>query len=157
MASAPKPGLRFNTFYLVFALLGVVALHDAWQSYTQIETIPYSEFRKLTDADKIEEVAVGSKFIRGTLKEPGEAGKKQFVTTRIDPLLAEQLKGSSAKVYGLVESTFLRDLLSWILPALIFVGIWIFVMRRFGGKGGAGGFMAIGKSKAKVYVEPTRR
>ena len=55
---------------------------------------------------------------------------------------------------GVVQSTFFRDLLSWVVPALIFVGIWMLAMRHFAKKGGMGGsFMTVGKSKAKVYVE----
>ena len=58
------------------------------------------------------------------------------------------------KFTGIVENTFFKDLLGWVLPAVIFVGIWIFAMKKFAGKQGlGGGFMNIGKSKAKVYVE----
>ncbi len=52
----------------------------------------------------------------------------------------------------MVENHFVRDLLSWILPAIIFVGIWMFAIRRMG-QGGLGGVMQIGKSHAKIYVE----
>ena len=47
--------------------------------------------------------------------------------------------------------TLLRDLLSWIMPVLLFVGVWMWLGRRFAGA--SGGLMQIGKSKAKVYVE----
>ena len=41
-----------------------------------------------------------------------------------------------------------------MLPAVIFFGIWIFLLRRMAAGGmGAGGLMSIGKSKAKIYVE----
>jgi cell division protease FtsH len=52
-----------------------------------------------------------------------------------------------------VENTWLTALLSWILPALFFVGIWMFFIRRFAERQGMGGFMSIGRSRAKVYVE----
>ena len=54
---------------------------------------------------------------------------------------------------GVIESTWLSDLLSWIIPGIFFVAIWMFVIRRMGEGGGLGGLMAIGKSRAKVYVE----
>ena len=41
-----------------------------WVQYTQIETIPYSQFEQLLDQNKISEVLVGSDTIQGTLKEP---------------------------------------------------------------------------------------
>ena len=43
------------------------------------------------------------------------------------------------------------DILSWVLPTLLFFGGWMFVIRRFGQ--GASGLMAIGKSGAKIYVK----
>src|SRR3981081_3881827 len=49
----------------------------------------------------------------------------------------------------------LRDILSWILPALIFFGVWYLLAKRMAGQQGGlgGGFMNIGKSRAKIYVE----
>lgn len=52
-----------------------------------------------------------------------------------------------------LESTWLRDVLSWILPAVSFFGVWFFLFRRFAEKQGMGGFLNIGKSRAKVFVE----
>ena len=53
------------------------------------------------------------------------------------------------------ESTFLRDILSWVVPALVFFAVWYLLVRRMAGQQGGlgGGFMTIGKSRAKVYVE----
>src|SRR5262249_41935004 len=44
------------------------------------------------------------------------------------------------------------DLLSWVVPAVVFFGLWTFLARRMS-QGLGGGLMSIGKSKAKVYVE----
>ena len=55
-------------------------------------------------------------------------------------------------VTGEIESTLLRDLLSWIVPVLLIVGVWMLMIRRLG-SGLGGGLMQIGKSKAKVYVQ----
>ncbi|MEO7559639.1 MAG: ATP-dependent zinc metalloprotease FtsH, partial [Nitrosospira sp.] len=55
---------------------------------------------------------------------------------------------------GIIQSTWGRDLLSWLLPMAVFIGIWLFIIRRMsqGGVSG-GGLMSIGKSRAKVFVE----
>ena len=76
---------------------------------------------------------------------------KQFVTTRVTPDLATVLDKHHVTYSGEIPSTWLTDILSWVLPAVIFFGLWMFVIRRFGQ--GAGGLMAIGKSRAKIYVE----
>ncbi|HEY7959725.1 MAG TPA: ATP-dependent zinc metalloprotease FtsH, partial [Sphingomicrobium sp.] len=91
--------------------------------------------------------------IQGTLKKPEKDGLKQFVTTRVTRDLAARLDQHHVTYFGEVPSTWLPDLLSWILPTLLFFGVWMFVVRRFGQRGLGGGLMAIGKSRAKVYVE----
>jgi cell division protease FtsH len=64
--------------------------------------------------------------------------------------LIQELEGSKVRFAGEVESTWFPTLLSWIVPALIFFGLWGFLMKRMGA---ASGVMEIGKSKAKVYME----
>src|SRR5690606_15900992 len=88
-------------------------------------------------------------------KEPLDDGKKEFVTTRVDEELAQRLESQGIPFSRTIESTLLRDVLSWILPVLFFVLIWMFIMRRAaGGMGGGGGnFLAVGKSKARIYAE----
>jgi AFG3 family protein len=51
------------------------------------------------------------------------------------------------------QRDWMKDLIGWILPVLIVVGIWIFIMRRVsGGAGGPGGqIFNIGKSKATLF------
>ena len=56
------------------------------------------------------------------------------------------------------ESNYLGELLLGILPFVLIIGIWIYLMRRMsgGGGGGAGGqIFNIGKSKAKLFDEKT--
>ena len=56
------------------------------------------------------------------------------------------------------ESNVLGDLLITIIPFVLIIGIWIYLMRRMsgGGAGGAGGqIFNIGKSKAKLFDEKT--
>ena len=72
----------------------------------------------------------------------------------MDPRLAEHLSQYNVPYTQVYESKFLATLLSWIVPALVFFGIWFLIMKKMGDKQGlGGGFMNIGKSKAKVYVE----
>jgi cell division protease FtsH len=150
-------------FILTFVvLLAVQALLFAPHS----ENLSYRDFKALLKAGKVEDLSVGERTIAGRLKteglegllppekitelQPGK-GAHRFVTVRVDdPALIPELEASGIQFRGRVESNWLGTLLSWILPAVIFIAIWGVVMRRMGG---ASGLMAIGKSKAKVYVE----
>jgi cell division protease FtsH len=143
---------RFNIGYLPFALIGVLVLHDLWVRNQGIVSIPYSEFQRLLKEQKVEEVVISTDHIQGVLKQEQD-GKKRFVTNRVEPDLAAELDRHGVTYARRVESTLIPMLLSWVVPALIFFGVWLFLMRRVAQAGGGAGFLAIGKSKAKVYVE----
>jgi AFG3 family protein len=51
------------------------------------------------------------------------------------------------------QRNYFGDILGWILPILLLIGFWMFVMRKMGGgAGGAGGqIFNIGKSKAQLF------
>jgi len=145
---------QINLGYLVFALFAMVLLQQWWQTAQTVEVVPYSEFEKLLAEDKIAEVTVSDQRITGKLKSPEKGGKTVAVANLVEPDLAARLSKYGVKYTKVHESTFLRDLLSWVVPALVFFGIWFWLIRRMGAQGGlGGGFMSIGKSRAKVYVE----
>ena len=96
----------------------------------QVAPIPYSDFERYLEQDKVAEVAVSDNYIQGKLKEPLADGKQEFVTTRVEPDFAQQLQEHGVTFTGQIESTFFSDLMSWVIPAVVFVGIWRFAMRR---------------------------
>lgn len=122
-------------------------------AYNAVETIPYSQFEQLLAQDKVAEVSVGPDMIQGKLKEPLPSGKSAFVTARVDMALAEKLAAKGVSATGVPGGGALQTLLSWIFPVIAFVLIWFWIGRSMGGGQGLGGLMAIGKSRAKVYVE----
>ncbi len=138
---------------MFLAIWAVILVHDFISALQKIEELPYSEFRQLVAADKVAEVAVGSHTLTGKLKPEGESKEpKQFSTVRVeDQDLVRELNQHGVKFTGVIETTFWRDVLSWILPAVIFGAIWYFFIRRLGQA--QGGFMQVGQSKAKIYAE----
>jgi cell division protease FtsH len=144
---------QINFWYIIIAIFGILIIQSMYSQYTKVEPIPYSRFHELLDQGKIAEIAITQNHIYGSLKEKGADGIKDFVTTRVESDLAEQLDKHNVTYTGIVQSTWLRDLLSWILPMAIFIGIWLFLIRRMNPGGVTGGLMAIGKSRAKVFVE----
>ncbi|ARO29313.1 ATP-dependent metalloprotease FtsH 1 [Rhizobium sp. NXC14] len=142
---------KFNIGYWIAAFFVLVAIQYLFATTTQVAGISYSQFETDLRDGKVAEVAVSDNFIQGRYKEP-QNGRAFFLTTRVEPSLAQQLQSHGVIVTGQIESTFLRDLLSWLIPVALFVGIWMFVLRRMGG-GIGGGLMQIGKSKARIYVQ----
>src|SRR5438105_8614706 len=144
---------QFNLAYLLFALIAILALQQWWQRAQTVEVVPYSEFEKLLAEHRIDEVVISDQRITGKLKS-AEGGKTVAVANLVPPDLAERLSKYDVKYTRVYESTLFRDLLSWILPALIFFGVWYLLARRMANQQGlGGGFMSIGKSRAKIYVE----
>lgn len=146
---------RFNLTYLMIAILSVFLLHEAWTASKAVSVIPYSEFQQLLRESRVKEVVISADSIQGELTAEHN-GRSRFVTTRVDADLSKELEQYGVKFGARVESTLLPTLLSWIVPALIFVGVWLLIGRLMAsrlGSGGGGGLLSIGKSKAKVYVE----
>ncbi len=143
-----------NVWYIVFTIVGILMLQRFFADVQRVETIPYSDFQAYLEQGRIAEILVTEKYIRGVLKSPSKDGKQRFVTTRIDPIFAKDLTKHGVKITGDTESTFLRDLMSWIAPLIVFFLIWMFLIRRLADKQGfGGGLMSVGKSRAKMFVE----
>jgi cell division protease FtsH len=145
--------VSFSIWYVILAIWAVILVHDFIHAVQKIEEFPYSEFKTLVAAGKVAEVSVSSHTLTGKLKPEGESKEqKSFSTIRVeDPDLVRNLEQHGVKFTGVIETTFWRDLLSWLLPVVVFVGIWFFIFRRLGQA--QGGFMQVGQSKAKIYME----
>ena len=80
-------------------------------------------------------------------------GVYRFTTVRLDDVtLIPDLEAAGVQFQGQIENHWLRTLLSWIVPALVFMTVWVVVLRRMGMSMGKG-LLSLGKNKAKVYVE----
>jgi cell division protease FtsH len=144
--------VHINFWYVIAAVLGMLWIQSLYLQSTERTSIPYSRFQTLLNENKIAQIEIGPSYIEGSLKKAEPDRLKDFVTTRVAPDLAQSLDKHGVTYSGIVENHFIRDLLSWVLPAIIFVGIWMFAIRRMG-QGGLGGVMQIGKSRARIYVE----
>jgi cell division protease FtsH len=72
--------------------------------------------------------------------------------------LEAAVKAGQLKEYSFLPKSNWSELLQMILPFVLILGLWIFIMRRMnGGAGGGGGgqIFNIGKSKAKLFDEKT--
>jgi cell division protease FtsH len=152
-----KQNAPLHIFYWIAAILGIVLLQYVMSGVEPTARIPYSEFEQYLNSGKVDEISISDRFIRGTLDAPLPSGQTRFVTTRVDPEFAAELQRNGVRFSGAVESTTLRDFLSWIVPTALFVGVWLFLIRRMMGGAAGGGLMQIGKSRAKVYVESDTR
>ncbi|MGA7561716.1 MAG: ATP-dependent zinc metalloprotease FtsH [Desulfobaccales bacterium] len=173
---ADEPQASGPARYLIWYLLGVILILLVFQIYSGVKPtteISYSEFRHLLETKGVNDLTLAPASITGKLLP---AGVGQLAKERKEPDLPQKLaKLSDNKepdfnvnrvedkdLVGILEKqgikysaapdrTMLNNLLSWGLPILLLVGIWIYFFRKVGA--GAGGLMTVGKSRAKVYAQ----
>jgi len=147
---------QFNIWYFVIAFLVFTSLQGWLERKRTFAEIPYSQFEKELEQGRIVRVQVSDDRVLGEYTQADENGKTKFSANRIPEDLANRLSQHDIEYGGVIEKpSVFGTLLSWVLPVLIFFGLWMLLMRVMGNKlgGMGGGFMNVGKSKAKVYVE----
>lgn len=144
---------QFSIWYVFIAIWLMLLIQTFITPLIGPKELAYTEFKKAVAEDKILEAAISQALIHGRAKEGALGdGSDLFKTIRVeDPRLLEDLEQHHVTVTGVIESTFWRDILSWVIPALVFVGLWWLILRRMGQ--GQGSFMTVGQSKAKIYME----
>jgi cell division protease FtsH len=130
----------WNLGYWVLALILLLVLQNVWQNASQAQV------------GRIAEVSIADRTVSGRLKTP-DGQKTVLIATRVEPELAARLEKYEVPYTRIVENTWVKDLMSWILPTLVFFGLWFYLFRNFAEKQGMGGFLSIGKSRAKIYVQ----
>jgi cell division protease FtsH len=142
---------KFNIWYIILAVWGVLVLQNMIFSQFRPKIIPYSEFIQAVVDDKVAEIEIGKDRITGKMKS-GETGAEIiFTTVRVETELSKKLAEHNVKFSGQLENTFFTTLLSWVLPVFLFLGIWYLLMRRM--QAGQVGMMRLGKNKAKIVGE----
>jgi cell division protease FtsH len=144
---------KFSIAYVLVVVWIVLLLQSMLFSMFAMQVIPYSKFLKLLNDNRITEVAITANQIQGKMKGEGADKDKEtnFRTVRVDSDLSNLLEQHNVVFKGEIESTFLRNILSWVIPILLFAGVWYFLMKRMTGQ--QPGFMMLGKNKAKIYME----
>jgi cell division protease FtsH len=143
---------QYNIWYWVAAFVAVLFFQGVIADWHSVAPISYSQFESYLEQGKVASVAVGQDTIAGRFTAPVD-GKSQFVTTIVNPQILDRIDKSGVEITGVPQNTLLGTLISWVAPALVFFAVWMLLFRRFADKQGFGGFLQVGKSKAKVYME----
>ncbi len=158
--------MQFSIWYFIFAFIILLFIQN-WISESKKVELNYSDFKKALSAHQVSNIVIGKEIISGSITAsaiktylPAEQAQDilaskdtqyHFKTIRVeDPDLNKDLQNAKISYQGELESTFLNGLISFGLPFILIILLWSYIFSR-GGAGG--GLMAIGKSKAKIYVE----
>jgi len=149
----PRLHWRFTLWYVFFAVAVLAWTHDLWQR-GRAEPVAYSEFVKHLEDGDVESVVVSGQLIEGKLKSPLADGRTHITAHRVDPAIAGELARYQVPFRAAPDSTFLGELLSWLLPLLILFALWAWLTQRIAAKtSGLGGLLSAGKSRARLHRE----
>lgn len=155
----PKPSFRN---WLLPLLMGIALLSftsNYLSSASKGEAITYTALKQAIEEGRVERVTVTETLVSGEMKPTeegeGEAKKSRFHAVRIDDDdLLRDLKAHGVEATGAADSTGLRDTLGWLIPLVAFPLLLLFLFRRAAASPtGPGSALAVGKSKAKIYME----
>ena len=112
----------WHLLYWMAALLLLLSLQN-WLGGGQTQLVPYSEFEQALQDGRLQEVVVTDTHLSGHLKTP-EQGKTELVAVRVEPELAAWLDAYQVPYRAVLQSSLLRDVLSWVVPALLLLA-WL--------------------------------
>ncbi|GAB6151339.1 ATP-dependent zinc metalloprotease FtsH [Desulfosporosinus burensis] len=146
-------------YYSVVAML-ILMLFNAFVFPTLLEQpvtpVDYSTFLNQVERGAVSEAKIQDTQIIFTAKDEAEQSITYSTGTINDPDLVNRLYSAGVKFSQVIpkeNSPLFNFLLTWILPLILFIGIWQLLasqmQKRMGGMKG----MAFGKSNAKIYVQ----
>ena len=158
----PKPNSPMGgNPLLIFAIFTIAAIMlfkalsnsggDGVFGNSSIQSISYYELKQKIEAKEISQVSIGQTMIRALAEQNG-----QRVTYNVrkvnDSSLVPLLDANKIPYSGFSESNWFTDLLGWLLPVLIILGLWMFIAGRMQRNMGNGIF-GMGSSKRLVNAE----
>ena len=142
-------------------LFWALGLMVVWYTFGQEEQshkgkmpeVSYSEFMTKVKAHEVKEVEIKGNELMVT---PNEGTKFTLVAPSDDALVGTLLE-NNVKVTGrqVEGASFWQNLLFSLLPILLLVGLWFFMMRQM--NGGKNGVMSVGKSKARLQDDSAKK
>ena len=151
-----KPTLRktnFTIWYFVIAFVIILLIQNYFVTKKTEDVIPYSEFKQSLKTGKIKDLTLTQESVSG--ERETEKGIRRFQAVRVeDSDLVKELETYQVTYTGKVDSKWLTNILSWIIPLVFFFFIWRILFSRIGPETSV---MSFGKSRAKIYAEKEKK
>ena len=151
-----KPIFRkthFTIWYFVIAFLIILLIQNYMMTRKTEDVIPYSEFKESLRTGKIKDLTITAESVNG--ERETEKGIRGFQTVRVeDPDLVKELESYHVQYKGKIDSKWLTNIVSWIIPLVFFFILWRILFSRIGPETSV---MSFGKSRAKIYAEKEKK
>jgi AFG3 family protein len=177
----PKP--RFSSYW-IYALIGLALILFNLLTFSSVSNDPirwdrFADMVRDGDIEKLEVVnqqyahiyirrdkLSQEKYKDASISKFGgpkphyyfNIGPPEVFASRLTTLNADLSTDRRLEPQYIEKQNWLAPILGWVLPILLFVGIWLFIMRRVGGGGGGPGgqIFNIGKSRATLFDKDTK-
>ncbi len=170
-----SPWLIYTAILLIFLFISFITGGSSFQEPAQLTSSNFNSYLEKGEIEKVivynkaeAEVfltaaalknAANTKVAKDVFDRPNKGphytfviGNDQLFQTKLEKAVAE----GKLKDFNFLPKNNWSDILISLLPIIIIIGVWIFIMRRMSGGGGGGGqIFNIGKSKAKLFDEKT--
>lgn len=171
----PKFSLNW-TYFIIILILGYLFYTNSGGGTSFQKEVSYTEFQTyvakgyagsitVNKGDGNVRMYIKKQYVGEIFGKASEAGNNPSVTAEfpsvesVDKFIASEreAKHFTGKVEYDSNSSFFGSLfLNIVLPVFLFIGLWMFIMRRAGGGGGSGGIFSVGKSKAQLYEKGSK-
>jgi cell division protease FtsH len=161
MEQRRKQQFTFSGIYILIALAILWFVQSLVLQAPQPRPVPYSEFLAVLRAGRVERVQIGEDRIVAELRagaEPRPANQPgtddaAVTTSRLpgidESALLDELERRDIEFAGKIDRVpWWQSMLGWMLPFFLLLFVWMAVVRRIGGRGGA---LSFGRSRAKIY------
>jgi len=155
-----NPLIAFAIFSIVVIMIfkvlipnnnSINSLNASGKTITQTKKVSYSEVKELVKSDKIKELKITPTVIEAI---GGDGGNTRYIAENIpasDPFFIKLLDEHKVKYIGVMGGGLVAELISSILPILLFFGIWILLAKKM--SKGAGGILGVGKAGKLINSE----
>lgn len=147
-------------FFVIFAILAILLVRITSSEDGGIldkigggvsKNIDYYQFKELIKNNEVTSVSIGQTMVKAIGERNGQ--KIYYTAKKVqDASLVPLLDEKKINYSGFSETNFFTEMLSWLLPFLIIIGLWIFITSRMQ-KNMGGGIFGMGSSKKLVNAE----
>ena len=122
--------------------------------------VAFSDFLGQVEGGQVRDVTIRDSATKGTSITGHLNDSTLFVTEATNyPNLVDTLRAAGVKINVVNENqggSFLGNLLLYLFPTFLIIGVWIYFIKQMNGKGG-GGAMSFGRSKAKLLNDKFKK
>jgi cell division protease FtsH len=146
-------GFRNIALIAIALIFSLVILQSFFNNSETRQELTYTQFLDLVNSGQVAKVTIKGNLITGTEAD----GKSKFKTIMPTDPADEQLipllkdKGVQIEVQPEGNNSWLVSILVWVLPALLVVALWMWMIRRMQGEGSSA--LSFGRSQAKLITK----